>query len=93
MLIAQSSQNHTEFAVLRRLEFERCLRVTYERAITDNVALLKQNIIDFYNGGVPRLQTAQRSENDADISVMFPENCLRKGEKFKLTEIPYLVIP
>ena len=35
----------------------------------------------------------ENSEEGADISVMFPENCLRKREKFKLTEIPYLVIP
>ena len=31
-----------EFGILRRFEFERCLRSTYEQALTENVQLLQQ---------------------------------------------------
>ena len=40
--LGDRSDGGCEFAVLRRFEFERCLRTTYEESIRDNVKLLQR---------------------------------------------------
>lgn len=67
----------SEFAVLRRFEFERCLRSTYEKAITENIQLL-QLTPSF--AGLPEATLKQLVSSSRQVTLQPGELLTREGD-------------